>query len=333
MPKLDFRADWDSADGQGGFKFSGGYGGSQGVLHSGIGPFNIKPGAGMSYGRVQYQRSSMEIGAFVNRTSAEFNSMLSRDPTGQLLDGHINTSTYDISFKDTRFLGGRHLFSYGASARFVGLDLSLAPDGDGRTEQGLYVNDEIFLSDRWRWIVGTRADRISIFDKVVFSPRTTLIFKPTPTHSFRISYNRAFRAPSLANTYLNTVVSQEATFDLRPVFRGFFSALNIPDSALPAPVIYRLPIGVFGNQSLLQESLTAYEVGWSGALGDWIGATVSVYLNDMRNSIDFTDDTFWSGENPPAGWNDASPKSSSSSGRLRRFYPRAPCPRRLRRLP
>ena len=305
MPKLDFRADWDSADGQGGFKFSGGYGGSQGILHSGIGPFNVKPGSGMAYGRVQYQRGSMEIGAFVNRTSAGFNSFLSRDPSGQLLEGQMNSSTYDLSLKDTRFLGGRHLFSYGASARFVTLDFTLAPDGDGRAEQGVYVNDEIFLSDRWRWIVGTRADRISIFDKVVFSPRTTLIFKPTPTQSFRVSYNRAFRAPSLSNSYLNTVISQEAVFDLRPVFRGFFSALNIPDAALPAPVTYRIPIAVVGNQSLLQESLTAYEVGWAGALGDWIGATVSVYLNDMRNSIDFTDDKFWAGANPPPGWNEA----------------------------
>ena len=190
--------------------------------------------------------------------------MLSRTPTGELLDGRINTRTYDLSLKDTRFLGGRHLFSYGASARFVTLDFTLAPLGDGRSEQGLYVNDEIFLSDRWRWIVGTRADRISIFDNIVLSPRTTLIFKPTPTQSFRVSYNRAFRAPSLSNTFIDVLVGQEATFDLRPVFRGFFGALTIPDSALPAPVNYTIPIGVVGNPSLLQETLTAYEVGWSG---------------------------------------------------------------------
>ena len=155
MPKLDFRADWDSPDGQGGFRFSGGYGASTGILHSGIGPFNVQPGANMSFGRVQYVRGSMEIGAFLNRTSADFNSLLSRIPSGEFLDGHINTRTYDISLKDTRFLGGRHLFSYGASARFVTLDFSLAPLGDGRSEQGLYVNDEIFINDRWRWIVGT----------------------------------------------------------------------------------------------------------------------------------------------------------------------------------
>ena len=321
MPKLDVRADWDAPDGQGGFRFSGGYGGSQGILHSGIGPFNVQSGANMSYGRVQYMRGSMEIGAFFNRTSAGFNSLLSRTPTGELLDGRINTRTYDVSLKDTRFLGGRHLFSYGASARFVTLDFTLAPLGDGRSEQGLYVNDEIFLSDRWRWIVGTRADRISIFDKMVLSPRTTLIFKPTPTQSLRVSYNRAFRAPSLSNTFIDVLIGQEATFDLRPVFRGFFGALNIPDSALPAPVNYTIPIGVVGNPSLLQETLTAYEVGWSGALNDWMGASAAFYLNDMRDSIDFTDHTFWSGENPPPGWNEAFSEVGDFIGRLGAVLP------------
>ena len=321
MPKLDFRADWDSPDGQSGFRFSGGYGASQGILHSGIGPFTVQPGANMSYGRVQYMRGSMEIGAFFNRTSADFNSLLSRVPTGELLDGTINTHTYDISLKDTRFLGERHLFSYGASARFVTLDFTLAPLGDGRSEQGFYVNDEIFLSDRWRWIVGTRADRISIFDKIVLSPRSTLIFKPTPTQSFRVSYNRAFRAPSLSNTFLDTTIAEPAVFDLRPVFRGFFGALSIPDSALPAPVHYAIPIGVVGNPDLVQETLTAYEVGWSGALNDWMGASAAVYLNDMRDSIDFTDTAFWSGDNPPPGWNEAFAEVGDFIGRLGAVLP------------
>jgi outer membrane receptor protein involved in Fe transport len=321
MPKVDFRADWDSPDRQGGLRFSGGYAGSTGILHSGIGPFNVQSGASMSYGRVQYMRGSMEIGAFLNRTSASFDSLLSRVPTGELLDGTIDTNTYDISIKDTRFLGERHLFSYGASARFVTLDFTLAPAGDGRSEQGLYVSDEIFINDRWRWIVGARADRISIFDKIVLSPRTTLIFKPTPTQSIRVSYNRAFRAPSLSNTFLDTTIGEPALFDLRPVFRGFFGALSIPDSALPAPVDYTIPIGVVGNPALVQETLTAYEVGWSGALNDWLGASASVYLNDMKDSIDFTDTAFWSGENPPPGWNEAFAEVGDFIGRLAGVLP------------
>ena len=321
MPKVDVRADWDAPDGDSGFRFSGGYGGSQGILHSGIGPFHVKSGSAMSYGRIQYLRGSMEIGAFANRTAVPFSSILSQTPTGQFLEGNMNSTAYDISLKDTRFLGGRHLFSYGASARYLTLDFTLAPEGDGRSEMGAYVNDEIFLSDRWRWIVGTRADRMSVLDQIVLSPRTTLIFKPTPTQAFRVSYNRAFRAPSLTNSFLDTLIGQPAEFDLRPVFRGFFGALSIPDSALPAPVNYTIPIAVIGNQALVQESLTAYEVGWSGALNDWLGASAAVYVNDMRDSIDFTDDTFWSGADPPPGWNEAFAEVADFIGRLGAVLP------------
>ena len=321
MPKVDLRADWDAPDGESSVRVSGGYGGSQGILHSGIGPFHVQSGSAMSYGRIQYLRGSMEIGGFVNRTAVPFSSILSQTPTGQFLEGNMNSTAYDISLKDTRFLGGRHLLSYGASARYVTLDFTLAPAGDGRSEMGVYVNDEIFLSDRWRWIVGTRADRMSVLDQIVLSPRTTLIFKPTPTQAFRVSYNRAFRAPSLTNSFLDTLIGQPAVFDLRPVFRGFFGALSIPDSALPAPVAYTVPISVVGNTALLQETLTAYEVGWSGALNDWLGASAAVYVNDMRDSIDFTDDTFWSGEAPPPGWNEAFTEVADFIGRLGAVLP------------
>ena len=136
-----------------------------------------------------------------------------------------------------------------------------------------------------------------------------------------MSYNRAFRAPSLTNSFLDTLIGQPAVFDLRPVFRGFFGALSIPDSALPAPVTYTIPIDVVGNPSLVQESLTAYEVGWSGALSDWLGASAAVYVNDMRDSIDFTDDTFWSGADPPPGWNEAFAEVADFIGRLGAVLP------------
>ena len=61
---------------------------------------------------------------------------------------------------------------------------------------------------------------------------------------------------------------------------------------------------------LAPERLTAYEVGWSGALTDWLGATAAWYRNDTRGSIDFTDETFWSGADPPAGWIEAATESS-----------------------
>ena len=82
MPKVDLRADWDArrtarADSASPAATRG----AQGILHSGNRPLQrSRTGASMSYGRVQYVRGSMEIGAFLNRTSAGFDSLLSRAP-------------------------------------------------------------------------------------------------------------------------------------------------------------------------------------------------------------------------------------------------------------
>ena len=39
--------------------------------------------------------------------------------------------------------------------------MSIAPNGDNRTEGGAYVQDEIFLSKYFRWLVGARVDKFS----------------------------------------------------------------------------------------------------------------------------------------------------------------------------
>src|SRR5204862_6633256 len=98
----------------------------------------------------------------------------------------------------------RHVVSYGGNYRYNNFDLSLAPRGSTRNEGGAYVQDEILLSERLRWIVGVRLDAFDVLSKAVVSPRTTLLVNPRAGHTMRLSYNRAFRAPSFVNSYLDT---------------------------------------------------------------------------------------------------------------------------------
>ena len=72
----------------------------------------------------------------------------------------------------------RHVLSYGGNIRHNAFDLSIAPLGSSRNEQGVYVQDEMFLSEKFRWQVGVRMDHFDVLEDVVFSPRTTLMFKP-----------------------------------------------------------------------------------------------------------------------------------------------------------
>ena len=47
-----------------------------------------------------------------------------------------------------------HVVTYGGNLRYNKFDLSLAPLADSRTEGGAYIQDEIFLSKMFRWVVG-----------------------------------------------------------------------------------------------------------------------------------------------------------------------------------
>ena len=143
-------------------------------------------------------------------------------------------------------IGTRHALSYGGNFRHNSFDISLAPDSEDRNEGGAYIQDEIFLSDRFRWVVGGRIDKFSSIDNAVFSPRTTLMYKPSANQTFRVSFNRAFRAPSLINNHLDVTI-------LTPV-------------TLPVVGLFAFPTRAVGNPDLEQETLTAFEIGYSGVI-------------------------------------------------------------------
>ena len=67
----------------------------------------------------------------------------------------------------------------------------------------------------FRWVVGGRVDRFDYIDNFVFSPRTTFMIKPEENQTIRISYNRAYRSPSVINNHINLIISEP--LDLRPL--------------------------------------------------------------------------------------------------------------------
>jgi len=73
-----------------------------------------------------------------------------------------------------------------------------------------------------------------------------------------------------------------------------------PISPLLARFIF--PVGAVGNPDLKQESLTAYELGYTGVLNKRATVTASVYWNTTKDAIFFTPVTFYGPANPPPTW-------------------------------
>lgn len=282
QPKFDVRVDYDHPDGRQKYIFAGGLTGTEGIIHTGIGPFDIQSGTVLGYGKVNYQRDNWKINFFTNILDGDAPALLAIGTTGQPIEFFFDNKTYDVEIGNQQLIGTKHLINYGGNFRYNTFDLSIAPGGDSRTEGGFYIQDEIFLSDHFRWLIGGRVDGFSVIDKFVFSPRTTFMIKPASDHTFRVSFNRAFRAPSFVNSFLDVGIVQQV--------------------ALPGLGPFAFPIQANGNTELDEESMTAYEVGYTGTIADQYTVSVAFYLNQTSDNIFFTTSDVYTSANPPPGW-------------------------------
>jgi outer membrane receptor protein involved in Fe transport len=288
QPKFDGRLDYDFTDGRSKLTVAGGYAGTSGIIHTGIGPFQIEKGSALSYVKADYSRGAMRAKFFTNILDGTAPAILAIGTDGKPIQFSFNTKTYDFELSNISTVGTRHVLSYGGNVRHNGFALSIAPGGDSRNEQGVYLQDEMFLSNKFRWLVGGRLDHFDVLTDPVFSPRTTFMFKPAEEHTFRVSYNKAYRAPSLTNNYLDVVILNQINLGLiNPALNG---------------KIYTFPIAAKGNVALTQQSLNAYEIGYSGVIKNRASVSVAWYYNDMRDEIFFTQVGSYNSKKVPPGW-------------------------------
>jgi iron complex outermembrane receptor protein len=287
QPKFDARVDYDYEDGRN-LSFSGGVAGTDGIMHSGIGPFDINSGSVMSYAKANFTKGNLRAGFFTNVLSGDADQLLTLGLNGAPINFQFDTTTVDFDLSNVQTFAQRHVVSYGGNLRFNSNDLSIAPDADNRTEFGIYGQDEIFLSDHFRLVAGGRVDRFDFVDDFVFSPRVAFLVKPDANQTFRISYNKAYRSPSVVNNFIDLIISQPV--NLAP---------------LGGPSTYLLPVNIVGNTELEVQSLDAFEVGYSGAVMNGRAIiSAAYYMNWLKNDILFTQPpgAVYTAANPPSNW-------------------------------
>src|SRR5688500_18745917 len=128
QPKFDGRVDYDLSGDRGRLTFAGGIAGTEGIIHSGIGPFDISSESNMTYLTARYEKGARRVAFFTNLLDGNASNLLARGLTGQPLQLVFDTKTFDVEANDSRALGSRHLFSYGGNYRHNTFDISLAPN-------------------------------------------------------------------------------------------------------------------------------------------------------------------------------------------------------------
>lgn len=282
QPKVDARVDQELSNG-GRLSYTAGYAGTQGIVHTGIGPFGIESDSYMGYGRIAYTKGALKVAGFVNLVNAKAASLLLPDPEGRPVRLDFKTNTYDFEVGHSTVVGGNHILSYGGNARHNDFDITLTPNSEDRSEFGAYFQDEIFF-DKFRFALGGRVDKFGNIEDPVFSPRLSAMFKPTPAHSFRVSYNRAFRSPSVINNFLDQSIIGRI-IDLRPLtpLVAALAPALLPEVAQPFPLI----VQNLGNVDLKEESVTAYEIAYTGTFNGKTTVGLAVYQNDQDDNINF----------------------------------------------
>ena len=329
QPKFDVRVDQELANG-GQFSYSGGVAGTEGLSHTGVGPFDIQRGSYLGYGKVGYTQGDFRFQFFSNIMDGDAPNLLLADPaTGQPVQLGFKGKTFDVEIGNSTFVGERNLLTYGGNVRRNTFDITIAPTAPDRLEFGAYLQDEIFF-ERVRLVLGGRVDKFGSVSTPAFSPRVSVMFKPGVDHSVTVSYNRAFRSPSIINNFLDMNVVFPVDLSGLAAFRPLLPALLPPGlppavaqgalmqleqqldqtTAQPFPLVVRsvgsdLPLGSMPRTGITEESLTAYELSYTGTFGGTT-AGAAVYLNRRDTPISFTElpgsvDPY-TAENPPPGW-------------------------------
>jgi iron complex outermembrane receptor protein len=112
----------------------------------------------------------------------------------------------------------QHGLSIGAGQDFVyGIDyISTNPRTGGTIngqneeiddvrEVGAYIQSTTRLSNRFDFIAAARVDQNDQVEGTQFSPRAAVIFKPSETQNFRVTFNRAFQTPANFTWFLDLI--------------------------------------------------------------------------------------------------------------------------------
>ena len=173
QPKFDVRVDQELSHGT--LTYAGGVAGTDGLIHSGIGPFDMQSGTYLGYGKLTYTRGALRMQFFTNVLNGQAPNLLLPDlATGRPLQLDFRTQTYDGEIGHSVFLGTRHRLTYGGNVRQNNFDITLAPRGENRLEVGAYLQDEIFW-ERFRLVLGGRVDKFGNLSNPKFSPRIAFL--------------------------------------------------------------------------------------------------------------------------------------------------------------
>jgi len=155
----------------------------------------------------------------------------------------------------------------GASHRYyhVDTDGTLMADAHYDNTSGVFGQAEFSPSGIVKFVAATRWDRSTLHSDQ-WSPKAAIVFSPSPNHSFRVTFNKAFQVPNYSEFFLQALAGFA---DLRP-FGGTGTD----------------PVYARGNKNLSVEKIDGYEIGYKGIfLENKAFISLDAYYNKATNFV------------------------------------------------
>ncbi len=244
------------------------------------------------FGQLRLQAGGFFAQAYLNQNDAG-DTFVYRSGAAIVDESTQFTTQAQYSFD---VLDGRQSFVVGADYKVTtpktgGTIHGINEDNDQLTEIGGYVQSETRLSEQFDVVLAGRLDRDDVIEKTQFSPRVGLVFKPTPVHSLRATYNRAFTTPAGVNLFLDLLVAPPAAnnglFGVRARGAGqpFTFSANTPVSLVPSLAAALAPLGVPSRIPLGQlplAGLYGYGLGVANATGVLAGTLAQLGITGQQ---------------------------------------------------
>ena len=224
-----------------------GYSSLTATVLSGIGTLQAD-GFGYTYGQLRLQAGDFFAQAYVNRNDA--GSSFVYGSGDRVVDYGM---LYSAQAQYDGRLGARQRLTLGVDAEVTRPDtertiLGRNEDDDAITQLGAYVQSTTDLSPALDLTLALRADYDNVIEGVGLSPRAALVVKPSPTHTFRATYNRAFASPGTNSLFLDIVAREpDAALPFRIRARGAAEGFSFERDA---------GYGAFAGTDLVASSLT-----------------------------------------------------------------------------
>lgn len=260
------------------------------IFVTGIGRVQIN-GANRPWARTEYASDAWTAMAWYSgrrsdETGEDQNNQTSLQSGAELRE---KSDIYHVEAQaNWNALENRLLLVGGASNRWYAVDTdgTLMEEKQDDTITSVFGQAEYQFHPLWTALVAARYDHFTVNDADEIAPKAAVVFSPTPDHSLRATFNRAYQVPNYSELFLR--VAAGAPVNLQPLELGIEAQIaQQTGQQIDLPLNFGVtPVEARGNNDLEVEEMTGFEIGYKGSLVQGrLFATVDVYSNEIQNFV------------------------------------------------